>query len=916
MSIFKSGKFGSFAWSFLLQLVLRGRVSLVESLHKELHRENETNVLFILPPCFLGQVTLNIYTRQKGICMLRLIRKILPVLSYQDVKKEIEKQLRYSSVEHVEKWTKRQVKLGRATQYDVEYAFFSILKDSQFDVAIKYGKKALEKKHNNSLENALQTRLNRNKRTNNQYSDYYSIKNFQHQAKLNNLEEVEKWMKESLVIGGSSKVSLYKGFFSFYKDLRPIIAIYYGEQAVTFGVGENFTRVVNNRYARLRKALQTINDEQAFLHDIKLLIESNRVDFAFKVFNLIKDTGTKERLAKKIFSIYKDSHTKTACLFISPELNLISDFSYLKVIAARMYAINNMEQASILYSRCLESDQSKVIHERFVLSYVAAHQAEILKEYKHHFTVKPMIAAVLPNDLEISIIDDTAMWVTYLSLKNEDAYSPVALECAEHLVARGYKKVALELSKSYFAQGHIAKALRESSLDSSVDAHNQQSELLKGYQSLLQNGFPMPSSTLSHQGIENKALYTLYNSLPVHSAGYATRAHGLMLELRKHGFDFSAMTRRGYPQDLRKFRDRDVCEVEYVDGIAYHRLPTETEGHGFIPLDEYLTKYAQHIIEHAKANNVGVLHSASNFVNGVATNYAAKALGIKSIYEVRGLWEVTRMSRQPEWEGTEHYEMTKRLETESALYADQVITITQALKDEMVRRGVDGDKITVVPNGVDTSRFEILPRDQALEEKLQLQDQMVIGYVGSMVDYEGLDLLVHAAANLKAKGLTGFKLLMVGDGIVKPELEAMVEENDLQDIVIFTGRVPHDEVESYYSLIDICPFPRKALPVCEMVSPLKPFEAMAMGKAVVSSNVAALAEIVQDGVTGLLHEKDCANDLADKLQAMIENPSLREVYGQAAREWVVAERDWKVLAKRVEGVYKKLQQQSVNEKAT
>ncbi|WP_257291811.1 glycosyltransferase family 4 protein, partial [Endozoicomonas sp. ONNA1] len=188
-------------------------------------------------------------------------------------------------------------------------------------------------------------------------------------------------------------------------------------------------------------------------------------------------------------------------------------------------------------------------------------------------------------------------------------------------------------------------------------------------------------------------------------------------------------------------------------------------------------------------------------------------------------------------------------------------------------------------------------------------------YVGSMVDYEGLDLLINATEQLRDKGLTGFKVLMVGDGAVKAELELMAQKKQLQDLIIYTGRVPHDEVEDYYSLIDICPFPRKGLPVCEMVSPLKPFEAMAMGKAVVSSDVAALAEIVQDERTGLLHKMDDAEDLADKLQLLIEQPKLREQYGQAAREWVVAERDWKVLAKRVDAVYKRLLSQVDDEKA-
>ena len=123
---------------------------------------------------------------------------------------------------------------------------------------------------------------------------------------------------------------------------------------------------------------------------------------------------------------------------------------------------------------------------------------------------------------------------------------------------------------------------------------------------------------------------------------------------------------------------------------------------------------------------------------------------------------------------------------------------------------------------------------------------------------------------------------------------------------IFTGRVPHEEVESYYSLIDIAPFPRLSLPVTEMVSPLKPFEAMAMEKLVIASDVAALEEIVNHEVTGLLFKKDDVNSLTDTLELGITDSRLRNKLGKQAREWVKAERDWPILAKRITDLYESL----------
>ncbi len=848
----------------------------------------------------------------------KLARSIIKPLKYQAVKGQIQHRMNSTSLHKVESWVDRQKKIGRISDYDACCAFFSVLKDLSPDESIPYGKKALSLRYDAQLAQALDVRIKRVKDKQDQehrrWVASYNVTGLINYAKAHSPELTEQWLLQAVELNPELELILYKTFFNLYKDDNINFALKYGRKAIVLGVDEKFVTVFEKRNERFIKAsIKGVRFSELF-DKIKMLINAGNVKTAFDYYRYIPSEKVKLKMGKAVFGEFKDKSTHNACLFIKPILSEISEQAYIKVAAARFYTIKDMETAAELYARHLVVDASDVILERFAIAFSRSHQQVLMSDNTSTQSIESIVKSALPRGLADESTDTLVNWVTYLTLKDAPEYSAIAIDAAYHLVSKGNKKIALALSKYFFEQGNIDQAINSCQLDSQFEPHRHQLTLLAGYKNLLDNGFPMPAAVYDHQGIPNKVLYTLYNSLPVHSAGYATRAHGLMLELRNKGFDFSAMTRRGYPQDLSSFRHRPVCSVEHIDGISYYRLPTKTEGHGFIPLDEYLTKYAEHIIEHVRWHHIGVLHSASNFVNGVATNYAARALGIKSIYEIRGLWEVTRMSRQPEWKSSEHYEMTKRLETESALYADHVIAITQALKDEMVRRGVSENKITVVPNGVDTSRFEILPRNVALEERLTLKDQMVIGYIGSMVDYEGLDLLIKAAEILKGRHLMGFRLLMVGDGVVKPELEQMVLEKGLDDVVMFTGRVPHDAVEDYYSLIDICPFPRKGLPVCEMVSPLKPFEAMAMGKAVVSSDVAALAEIVQDGKTGLLHKKDDAEDLADKLQRLIEQPQLREQYGQAAREWVVAERDWKVLAQRVDKVYKMLLGQNVDEK--
>lgn len=849
-----------------------------------------------------------------------IYQKIFPKIKYQAFKNDLADKLNTYDIAKIERYVIKNIKKRRVDSYDAYFALFSTLKNLAPQDAVKYGEKALDIRLDSKLRVSIEkTKLRLDAIKSKEYSRWvesYNVTGLIAFANSNTTEQTEQWLLTAIELNPRLEYKLRKTFFNLFKDSDTALAVKHGRKVIELGADYQFEQVFNTRNERLCKTAIKGLKYNELLVKISSLIEDGNIRTAFELYQHITNEQVKYKLGKAIFTQFKDSNTVHACAFIKPLIGDIHDQKLIKVAAARFYSIKDMTTAASLYAKHLEVDCSELVIERFAISCSGSYAIESSK-INSRAGIESSLASMLPDNLSPDSFNAVVNWVLYLTLKDEPSDSDLAIDAAYALVKQGFIKMSLQLSKHLFGLGHINKAISSCSLDPEEPSHLHQLKLLNGYMSLFNNGMPIPAQKHQHTGVNNKVLYTLYNSLPVHSAGYATRAHGLMTELRNKGYEFSAMTRLGYPQDLRKFRDRPIEQVEYVDNIAYYRLPTATEGNGFIPLDEYLAKYADEIVKHCQAHQVGVLHSASNFVNGIATNYAAKTLGIKSIYEVRGLWEITRMSRQPEWQGTEHYEMTKRLETESALYADHVITITQALKDEMVRRGVNEDKITVVPNGVDTSRFEISARNLELEDKFTLKDQMVIGYVGSMVDYEGLDLLIDAAIILlKARNLNGFKLLLIGDGAVKGELEQRVRESGLSDSIIFTGRVPHDAVEDYYSLIDICPFPRKGLPVCEMVSPLKPFEAMAMGKAVVASDVAALAEIVQDGVTGLLHQKDNAEDLADKLQELIERPELRDKYGTAAREWVVAERDWKVLAQRVEAVYKKLLGLDVDEEIT
>jgi PEP-CTERM/exosortase A-associated glycosyltransferase len=420
--------------------------------------------------------------------------------------------------------------------------------------------------------------------------------------------------------------------------------------------------------------------------------------------------------------------------------------------------------------------------------------------------------------------------------------------------------------------------------------------------SIMRSGFPFPARVdrPAYAPEPSNVLYLLHNSLPETSNGYATRSHGLLTSMVRAGWNVEALTRPGFPFDLPSSHDVEVSDSVVVDEVKYRRftermVPKE-------PVPDYVRLYTEGAVERARATRPFVIHAASNHLNGLAAVSAGRCLGIPSIYEVRGLWEVTRASRTPGWDGSERYRLMKQLETDAARNADVVLAITSALRDELVHRGVPDDKIVVVPNGVDSSRFVPVERDVELAQELGLDGKTVIGYVGSVLDYEGIGLLIEAVAGL-ATHRSDFKVLIVGDGAERVQFERLSIELGLRHLITFTGRVPHHEVERYYSLVDIAPFPRLPLPVTEMVSPLKPFEAMAMGKAVVASDVRALTEIVNDGVTGLLHAKGDARDLAHKLEVLLDDRGLAASLGEAGRRWVRAERDWSVISDRISQVY-------------
>ena len=401
------------------------------------------------------------------------------------------------------------------------------------------------------------------------------------------------------------------------------------------------------------------------------------------------------------------------------------------------------------------------------------------------------------------------------------------------------------------------------------------------------------------ENIPDRVAYILHNSFPYSSGGYATRGFGICEGLKNHGFEVVIINRPGFPVDIKDdLNAKDVPETEVIDGYKYVRS-LSTSRRGMTPYD-YMLEAADVLEARFREYRPQYVLAASNHITAIPSLIAAKRLGIPFYYEVRGLWEITRVSRDPDFEKKPAYTVQVLLETLAAKHAAHVFTLTQPMVNELVRRGVEKESISLVPNSCSPDNFIPKERDMALVKKLSIPDNVpVIGYIGTFVQYEGLDDLAEACAILKFKGVP-FRLLLVGNenasgqevGPITAKISEIATTYGFDDWLIMPGRIPFEEVESYYSLIDIAPFPRKPQPVCELVSPMKPLEALAMKKAVLVSSVQALKEMVVEEKTGLVFEKGNISDLADKLQLLIDNKGLRQTLGENGRVWVKAERNW------------------------
>ncbi|MCS6860424.1 MAG: glycosyltransferase, exosortase A system-associated [Abditibacteriales bacterium] len=395
-----------------------------------------------------------------------------------------------------------------------------------------------------------------------------------------------------------------------------------------------------------------------------------------------------------------------------------------------------------------------------------------------------------------------------------------------------------------------------------------------------------------------RILHVLHYSVPMLS-GYTMRSKYIVEAQRHLGWEVAVVT-----SPRQEMRNGFVAQ-ENIDDLTYFRTPPLGQGKlsrlPFVREQLHVRTLAKRLQSLLRQSHYDVVHAHSPCLCGLA---ALRGAGNRPVvYEVRGLWEETATTQGKFSAGSLKYRVARRMEETVFHRAQAVVTISQGLKDDLVERGVPEQKISVVPNGVETSKF--VPRAEKptdLIERHQLHGCAVLGFIGSFFGYEGLPLLVEAMTHILGQNRR-VKLLLVGTGEDEEKLKQLVSERRLNDQVLLVGRVPHEEILGYYALMDVLIYPRLSTRETERVTPLKPLEAMAMEKAVLASNVGGQRELVEDGVNGLLFKAGDARDLAAQCLRLIADDQLRRALGQQARSYVVAEREWSQIVRRYAPVY-------------
>jgi PEP-CTERM/exosortase A-associated glycosyltransferase len=397
-----------------------------------------------------------------------------------------------------------------------------------------------------------------------------------------------------------------------------------------------------------------------------------------------------------------------------------------------------------------------------------------------------------------------------------------------------------------------------------------------------------------------RILHILDHSIPLHS-GYTFRTLAILREQRARGWETFHLT--GPKQENCNVMQEDIQEWHFFRTPASSGLMSSLPVLNQVAVMNQLT---DRLADVAKTTRPDILHAHSPVLNALPALRVGRRLGIPVVYEVRAFWEDAAVDHGTSREWGIRYRLTRNLESYALRRVDAVTTICEGLRGDIVARGIPGEKVTVIPNAVNVEDFRMDGSpDLRFAEQLGVSGKLLLGFIGSFYAYEGLSVLLSALP-MMLKRNPDIRVLLVGGGPQEKELKALAIRLGLEDKVIFTGRVPHEQVRHYYNLIDILVYPRLKMRLTDLVTPLKPLEAMAQGRLVVASDVGGHRELIQDSETGILFEAGNPAALADKIIEFISRreswPGLRV----AARSFVETQRSWPASVARYEKIYSSL----------
>lgn len=401
-----------------------------------------------------------------------------------------------------------------------------------------------------------------------------------------------------------------------------------------------------------------------------------------------------------------------------------------------------------------------------------------------------------------------------------------------------------------------------------------------------------------------RVLHILDICLPM-LTGYTIRSRDIIHGERSLGMEPAVISSPVY-----NFRSPGAVDA-VIDGISYKRTPIEG-GLGLAIRKQWpvlkelaaITLLERRIVRELRTGAYDMVHAHSPAICGVAGLRAARKCRVPFVYEIRAFWEDAAVDQSRTGQKSLRYKASRSLEQHVVENADAVVAIAQPLLSDLKERGIPEEKLFYVPNGVDLEKFKPLVRDEALAAELGIGDEPVMGFIGSFYFFEGVSWLVRAAAKLHRRGVR-FKLLIAGHGEDTENLRKAIADENAAEYVLFVGKIDPSQIQRYYSLVDVMVYPRHSSRLTELVTPLKPLEALAQKKAVLGSNVGGIRELMNNGEgdIGLLFNPDDVEDFCKQATLLFTDREARERIAENGFQYALHERDWRQNAKRYIPVY-------------